>query len=139
MKLIKECVWLPTEVSEQAEWIDDPYILPKKSKNQTCNMFLADMTPHIFISQILRWKTQFPEAFSDRESRLSLCTYYSGQFYKILRRKMANTMNFFNFSTNNFDLKQKWPEYISSFVKFYNSQNITKHSNQSRNILWENV
>ena len=80
MQLIKECVWLPAEVSEQAEWIDDPYILPKKSKNQTCNMFLADMTPHIFISQILRWKTQFPEAFSDPDSRLSLCTYYSGTY-----------------------------------------------------------
>ena len=84
MQLIKECVWLPTEVSEQAEWIDDPYILPKKSKNQTCNMFLADMTPHIFISQILRWKTQFPEAFSDRDSRLSLCTYYSGTYKRNL-------------------------------------------------------
>ena len=151
---------MPADISEQAKWIQDPYILPKKSKNQTCNMFLNDLTPHVFISQILQWKNKYPEAFfTDQEgnSKLRLCTDYSGtvrgsatiltdrtdlelekgQFYKILRRKLAPTMNFFNFSTSSFDLKPKWPEYIYNFVQFYNSQNVTKKSNQSGSILWK--
>ena len=108
-----------------------PQLLESKKKNQTCFLLTHDATKFIgkFLvirfqivkieiskryqsnlayEQLIRWRTQFPEAFELKEPSAQLpflCDKKSFLFRDFLLKENGNVVDFFHTPTNEYDIR----------------------------------
>ena len=74
------------------------------------------------LGQLLRWKSTNPEFFKyNDQSKTSFpkfCSEKSAEnnFVDFLKNEEFNVRQFYNFSTNKYDVRETWPEYIKNFT-----------------------
>lgn len=121
-------------------WLSSIKIKQTMRHNQTCHMLTQDMSNYIVFEKLLRWKNDYPDSFkmveegdsTARETILpktkvfELCmnwnSYTVESFNKWLEEQEPHVRWFFWLPTNQYDIRQYWPNYVKDFVKPYNAQ-----------------
>merc|ERR1712227_293116 len=128
-QLFSECI--KSDNSQNVtKWMQETELWPQKKTNQTCYLATRDATSIAMIGQLVRWKSTNPEFFEFKdESKTNFpkfCSEKSAEdnFVDFLKNEEFNVRQFYNFSTNKFDLRETWPEYIKNFTSMNTDKEI---------------
>lgn len=118
-------------------WIQGPRPKPEKVRNQTCTAMTKDLTGFIIMEQLLRWrwhkdffrnqpatekivngkKVTLPgRQRIERQLYPKFCLGTKG-FLDYMEKNERFAQSFFNYETNEWDIRPEWPDIVKRFSK----------------------